>query len=100
MKIAIIGAGNLGLSIATGILHSGGATSMFLTRRHLEALKEYEAYENVTITADNRNAVSESDILIFAVQPVHFASILDSVQDLLHQYGNFRGKIHDLPLQQ
>ena len=85
MKIAIIGAGNLGLSIATGILHSGGATSMYLTRRHLDALKEFEAYENVTVSTDNRKAVAESDVLIFAVQPVHFASILDSVQDLLHE---------------
>jgi pyrroline-5-carboxylate reductase len=85
MKIAIIGAGNLGLSIATGILHSGGATSMYLTRRHLAALKEFEAYGNVKITADNREAVTKSDILIFAVQPVHFSAILESIQDLLHE---------------
>ena len=71
MKIAIIGAGNLGLSIATGILHSGGATSMYLTRRNLHALKEYEAYENVTVTTDNRKAVSESKHTIF--RPLSFA---------------------------
>ena len=34
--IVVIGAGNLGLSIATGILHSGGATTMYLTRRNLD----------------------------------------------------------------
>ena len=85
MKIAIIGAGNLGQSIATGILHSGGATSMYLTRRHLDELKPYEEYGNVTITSDNREAVAHSDILIFAVQPLHIANILESVQDLLHE---------------
>ncbi|MCO5724627.1 pyrroline-5-carboxylate reductase [Robiginitalea marina] len=84
MKIAIIGAGNLGVSIATGILHSGGATSMYLTRRNLEALKGFEEYGRVTLTRDNREAVAGSDILIFAVQPLHFASILESVKDLLH----------------
>ena len=84
MKVAIIGAGNLGLSIATGILHSGGATTMYLTRRHLELLKEFEEYGNVKLTTDNREAVSASDILIFAVQPGHFADILESVKDLLH----------------
>lgn len=85
MKIAIIGAGNLGLSIATGILHSGGATSMYLTRRHLDQLEPYRDYGNVTITPDNREAVAQSDILIFAVQPLHMADILESVKDLLHE---------------
>jgi len=42
MKIAIIGAGNLGLSIAKGILHSNGATSMYLTRRNLKGIKDFE----------------------------------------------------------
>lgn len=85
MKIAIIGAGNLGLSIATGILHSGGAESLYLTRRDPEPLKEYQTRENVVVTTDNREAVSGSDILIFAVQPVHFAPLLESLQDLLHE---------------
>jgi pyrroline-5-carboxylate reductase len=84
MKIAIIGAGNLGCSIADGILHSGGATQMYLTRRNLDALKAYREYGNVHVVSDNREAVGESDILIFAIQPVHFADILESIRDLLH----------------
>lgn len=84
MKIAIIGAGNLGISIATGILHSGGATTMYLTRRNLEAIREFESYGNVRITSDNREAVSASDILIFSVQPTHMADILKEIKDLLH----------------
>lgn len=84
MKIAIIGAGNLGLSIATGILHSGGATTMYLTRRNLTPLQSFEAYGNVRLTSDNREAVAASDILIFAIQPGHFEAILESVKDLLH----------------
>ena len=84
MKVAIIGAGNLGLSIATGILHSGGATTMYLTRRNLSSLKQFEEYGNVKLSTDNREAVAASDILIFAVQPGHFEDILESVKDLLH----------------
>jgi pyrroline-5-carboxylate reductase len=83
MKIAIIGAGNLGISIAKGILHSNGATSMFLTKRHTESIKAYEKYGNVTVTPDNAMAVKESDILIFAVQPGHFEAILHEVKGLL-----------------
>lgn len=83
MKIAIIGTGNLGLSIAKGILHTNGATSMYLTKRHVESLREFEQYGNVRITTDNQKAVQESDILIFAVQPGHFERILVDIKHLL-----------------
>ncbi|MEM9649136.1 MAG: pyrroline-5-carboxylate reductase [Bacteroidota bacterium] len=83
MKIAIIGAGNLGLSIAKGVLHSNGATTMYLTKRNTSAIKDFEKYGNVVVTSDNEEAVKKSDILIFAVQPGHFSSILEDVKDLL-----------------
>lgn len=83
MKIAIIGTGNLGKSIAQGILHSNGATSMYLTKRNPTAIKDFEKYGNVTVTADNEKAVINSDILIFAVQPGHFETILYEIKNLL-----------------
>jgi pyrroline-5-carboxylate reductase len=83
MKIAIIGAGNLGISIAKGILHSNGATTMYLTKRHPENIKDFEKYGNVTVTSDNSLAVKQSDILIFSVQPGHFEDILKEVKDQL-----------------
>jgi pyrroline-5-carboxylate reductase len=83
MKIAIIGTGNLGLSIAKGILHTNGATSMYLTKRNTTGIKELEKYGNVKVTSDNREAVQNSDILIFAVQPGHFEKILGDIKDLL-----------------
>ena len=83
MKIAIIGAGNLGLSIAKGILHSNGATTMYLTKRHPENIKEFEKYGNVTVSSDNSLAVKQSDILIFSVQPGHFEEILNEIKEHL-----------------
>jgi len=83
MKIAIIGTGNLGLAIAKGILHSNGATSMYMTKRNTESIKDFEKYGNVTVTPDNSEAVKNSDVLIFAVQPGQFEGILDEVKDLL-----------------
>lgn len=80
MKIAIIGAGNLGLSIAKGVLHSNGATTMYLTKRNLDEIKNFEKYGNVTVTSNNQEAVKHSDILIFAVQPGHFERILEEVK--------------------
>ena len=83
MKIAIIGAGNLGLSIAKGILNSNGATTMYLTKRNTAEISEFEKYGNVTVTSDNREAVKNADILIFAVQPSQFEAILTDTKDLL-----------------
>ncbi|MEL6916853.1 MAG: pyrroline-5-carboxylate reductase [Bacteroidota bacterium] len=83
MKIAIIGTGNLGLSIAKGILHTNGATTMYLTKRNVEDIRNLEKYGNVTVTTDNREAVKKSDVLIFAVQPGHFERILTDIKDLL-----------------
>lgn len=83
MKIAIIGTGNLGLSIAKGILHSNGATTMYLTKRNVASIQDLERFGNVTVTTDNREAVQHSDILIFAVQPGHFSTILEDIKDLL-----------------
>lgn len=82
MKIAIIGTGNLGLAIAKGILNSNGATHMYMTKRNPESIKEYEKYGNVTTTSNNQEAVKNSDILIFAVQPGHFEAILNDVKHL------------------
>ncbi len=85
MKIAIIGAGNLGLAIAKGILHSNGATTMYLTKRNITEIKDFEEYGNVTVTSDNTEAIKNSDILVFAVQPGHFSAILENAKVLLHE---------------
>ncbi len=83
MKIAIIGAGNLGLSIAKGLIINNAVTTLYLTKRNTESIKGMSDYDNVNITSDNREAITNSDIIIFAVQPNHFKNILVEVIDLL-----------------
>ncbi|MFI2742468.1 pyrroline-5-carboxylate reductase [Zhouia sp. PK063] len=83
MKIAIIGTGNLGESIAKGLINSNAITSLYLTKRNRHSLLHYEDYANVNVTSDNRLAVEKSDILIFAVQPTQFEKILNDIKDLL-----------------
>tara|TARA_R110002072_G_scaffold293362_1_gene462627 strand:- start:7363 stop:8163 length:801 start_codon:yes stop_codon:yes gene_type:complete len=83
MKIAIIGTGNLGCSIAKGLINANAITSLYLTKRNLDSIKEFEGYQNVILTTDNKTAVQNSDILIFAVQPSHLEAILDDIKGLL-----------------
>jgi len=83
MKIAIIGTGNLGKSIAKGLITNNAITSLFLTKRNLDGIAEFDGYKNVFLTTDNLEAVKNSDILIFAVQPAHFEGVLDEIKPLL-----------------
>jgi pyrroline-5-carboxylate reductase len=83
MKIAIIGTGNLGRSIAKGLITTNAITSLYLTKRHLDSIKDFEGYKNVYLTTDNQEAVKNSDILIFAVQPAHLEKILVEIKHLL-----------------
>ena len=85
MKIAIIGTGNLGLSIAKGLIINNSITTLYLTKRNPEVLADWNKSKQVRVTADNREAVKNSDILIFAVQPSQFEGILEEIKEELHE---------------
>lgn len=83
MKIAIIGSGNLGLSIAKGLVFNNTYTTLNLTKRNLKAIEKWKSYPNVKIGSDNKEAVKNADILIFTVQPGQFDHILNEIKEVL-----------------
>ena len=86
MKIAIIGVGNLGYSIAVGILSQRKeikCKSLYLTKRNTASLSHLEKVSLVKTTTDNRRAVKYSDIIILAVQPAQLTEVLDEIRDLV-----------------
>ena len=85
MKIAILGTGNLGLSIAKGLIINNTYTTLYLTKRNISSLKSLDQYKKVFLTSDNIEAVQQSDILIFAVQPNQFKSLLEIVKPHLNE---------------
>jgi pyrroline-5-carboxylate reductase len=86
MKIAVIGTGNLGKSIAKGLLKTEDLTSLYLTKRNLTSLAEFKVSKIVTLSTSNSEAVQNSDILIFAVQPAHFTAVLEEVKPYLKEH--------------
>lgn len=80
MKVAIIGAGSLGQSIAKGLLKNKVVSSLYLTKRNIDSLKDLNKYKAVTLSTDNVEAVKNSDIIIFAVQPRHLSNILENLK--------------------
>lgn len=79
MKIAIIGTGNLGSSIAKGLIKNKSFTSLYLSDKNTAAVDVFSEEEYVTVTSDNALAVTESEIVIFALQPRHIDKVLESV---------------------
>lgn len=84
MKIAIIGTGNLGQSIAHGIVSQTKLTynSLYLTKRNTKVLKKWEDVQNLTITTDNLEAVRQSEVIIIAVQPAHLLAVLEELKSV------------------
>lgn len=83
MKIAIIGAGNLGYSIAVGILSQKKeiqCQSLYLSKRNTESLSHLEKLSVVKITNDNRRAVKYSNVIIIAVQPAQLKGVLEEIK--------------------
>lgn len=79
MKIAIIGTGNLGSSIAKGLIKNKTFTSLYLSDKNTAAVNSFNVVDNVTVTSDNMLAVEQSDMVIFALQPKHINAVLESV---------------------
>jgi pyrroline-5-carboxylate reductase len=83
-KTAILGSGNIGLSLARGLVKSeySKAQDITLTRRSLQHLAE-EAKQGFKTTDQNLQAVSSSDIIILAVLPQQLNGLLAQIKDAI-----------------
>ena len=86
MKIAILGTGNLGYSIAIGILSQNNfkVKNLYLTKRNIASLDSWNKLPNVKISTENKKAVRFSDVVIIAVQPKHLQGVLEEIKDVLN----------------
>lgn len=81
MKVAILGGGNIGSSIAKGMVQSGVVSpqELTVTRRRVELLEELER-TGLQTHDDNAKAVSDSNIVIIAVQPQQLNALLREIK--------------------
>lgn len=86
-KTAILGAGNLGISIAEGIADKKlfKAPDIFLTRRNLEAVR-HMSDKGFLLTSDNRDAVTQSRIIILCVQPKQLPQLIEEINPELREH--------------
>lgn len=78
--IAIIGCGNLGKSIAHGLLKNRDfdPSNLILTRRNTASLSEF-SQKGVRIYSDNSRATREADLIILGVKPYNVSPILKEI---------------------
>lgn len=86
MRISILGTGNIGGAIADGILHAlGDSVQLTLTRREPEVLAPFAA-RGARVTADNRQAVRDADLVLLCVQPGQVHELIDGIRPELEAH--------------
>jgi pyrroline-5-carboxylate reductase len=80
-QIAIIGSGNIGISLAKGLVKAKqySRQQITLTRRNLHYLEVY-AKEGFSISNDNSKAVKQADIIVLAVLPQQLNTVLNGIK--------------------
>ncbi len=82
MKIAIIGAGNMGGAIACGLAQGRSTASceIMVSNPHNEKLDRLKArFPQILVTNDNREAARNADIIIVAVKPWKVKEVLSPI---------------------
>ena len=84
MKIAILGCGNIGTSIAHGFADCDKVNlrELTLTRRQLEPLDIFKLW-GIKIHSDNKKAVKESECILLTVGPQQMVELLEDISDIL-----------------
>ncbi|MEO9967234.1 MAG: pyrroline-5-carboxylate reductase [Reichenbachiella sp.] len=85
MKIALIGVGNLGFSIAQGIAGQNQfqVDQLTLTKRNVTGLADKFDSNKVKVTSSNIEAVQQSDVIILCVQPSQINNVLQEIKGVL-----------------
>ncbi len=78
--IAIIGGGNLGQAIASGLLSENFDPSKLTITRHKTHLLQTFADQGVRILNDNNLAVKDADTIIIAVKPYRISEVLQGIR--------------------
>lgn len=82
-KTAVLGCGNIGMSLARGLVKAGHAASdITLTRRDVRHLEE-QASEGYRISSNNSEAASKASIIILAVLPQQLDNLLDQISPMI-----------------
>ncbi len=80
-KIAILGSGNMGEALVKGLLRAGKTPpeSLVCTDPRAERREELQKRYGVQVSADNRAAAAQADLVVLAVKPQVIDALLDEI---------------------
>jgi len=86
LKIAIIGAGNMGGAIARGLANAGsvkvsGISVSDVNNASLDVLKS--AFPDINVSNSNREIIKDADIIMLAVKPWLIETVSAEIRDLI-----------------
>lgn len=83
-KIAILGSGNIGVSLAKGLVKANyvSANQISLTRRNITGLTAMSDLGFIT-SADNAAVVAASDVIVLAVLPQQLNQLMDQISGVI-----------------
>lgn len=82
-NITFIGGGNMAQALIGGLIARGLPATRITVSDPVEKVRELLAEKDVHVTDDNALAIRDADIVLFAVKPQVFASILKPLKGLL-----------------
>lgn len=84
MKIAVIGAGNMGGALIKGWAKAGLTADLIITAQTQETLNRYtQVYPGIASTLDNVVAAAEADIVVLAVKPWLIQQVIAQIEHIL-----------------
>ena len=85
-KIAILGSGNIGVSLAKGLVIADyvSADQVSLTRRNIVHLEELAA-QGFQVSDDTASVVAKSDIIVLAVLPQQLNNLLEQIKPVIDE---------------
>ncbi len=80
-KIAILGSGNMGEALVKGLIASGktSADALVCSDPRAERREELQKKYGVQVTANNRAAAAQADLVVIAVKPQNIDDLLEEI---------------------
>jgi pyrroline-5-carboxylate reductase len=83
-NIAIIGAGNMGHSLISGLIkHGYPATNIWASDTNKDKLAQLETKFRIRVTTDNNQATAAAQIILLAIKPQMFSQVLMSLTAII-----------------
>lgn len=87
MKLGFIGCGNMASAMISGIIKNEicSGDDIFASDAYAPALESAKETYKINVRQDNKEVVSEADILFLSVKPQYYESVIKGIKDIIKE---------------